>query len=294
MFKYSFIIPHKNCPSLLQRCVDSIPIRNDIQIIVIDDNSDEDKKPLIERKGVEIVLLDAKNSKGAGRARNVGLEKAKGKWLLFADADDYYVDDFLSKLDKYVNSNFDVIYFNFVHKDGTTGQELPSPNIKKYFNEYDGGKVSQDQIRFHHKFPWTKMVMRSFVNKYRIHFEETPNGNDIFFSMSVGYFAKNIMVEKDVLYVYLKNENSLVNSKNKPVSSHICKIIHNIQLNSFYSFVGHPEWKTRVANIILRHINEYGITIIFPLLLHCPVIWKKRMDWIEYFQNTEKPIIRNQ
>ena len=36
---YSIIIPHKNIPALLQRCLDSIPSREDIQIIVVDDNS---------------------------------------------------------------------------------------------------------------------------------------------------------------------------------------------------------------------------------------------------------------
>ena len=44
-YTYSFIIPHKNCPNLLQRCVDSIPERDDVQVIVVDDNSDADKKP---------------------------------------------------------------------------------------------------------------------------------------------------------------------------------------------------------------------------------------------------------
>ena len=40
MYKYSFIIPHKNCPELLWRCIQSIPERADVQIIVVDDNSD--------------------------------------------------------------------------------------------------------------------------------------------------------------------------------------------------------------------------------------------------------------
>ena len=82
---YSFIIPHKNCPDLLNRCLDSIPVRGDIQVIVVDDNSDADKKPIINRGDVELVLLDAMNSKGVGHARNVGIEKAFGKWLLFPD-----------------------------------------------------------------------------------------------------------------------------------------------------------------------------------------------------------------
>ena len=43
MISYSIIIPHKNTPSLLQRCLDSIPQRSDIEIIIVDDNSDEQK-----------------------------------------------------------------------------------------------------------------------------------------------------------------------------------------------------------------------------------------------------------
>ena len=52
MIVYSFIIPHKNCPVLLNRCLDSIPIRDDVQIIVVDDNSDVDKKPTLSRQDI--------------------------------------------------------------------------------------------------------------------------------------------------------------------------------------------------------------------------------------------------
>ena len=43
MINYTVIIPHKNIPELLQRCLDSIPERDDIQVIVVDDNSDESR-----------------------------------------------------------------------------------------------------------------------------------------------------------------------------------------------------------------------------------------------------------
>lgn len=41
MINYSIIIPHKNISSLLRRCLDSIPERDDLEIIVVDDNSNE-------------------------------------------------------------------------------------------------------------------------------------------------------------------------------------------------------------------------------------------------------------
>ena len=88
---YSIIIPHKNIPDLLKRCLDSIPRRNDVQIIVVDDNSDPEKVdfsnfPGVGEKCVEVYFT--KEGKGAGFARNVGLKYAIGKWVLFADADD--------------------------------------------------------------------------------------------------------------------------------------------------------------------------------------------------------------
>ena len=39
--KFSFVIPHKNTPELLQKCLNSIPDRDNIQVIVVDDNSDK-------------------------------------------------------------------------------------------------------------------------------------------------------------------------------------------------------------------------------------------------------------
>ncbi len=43
---YSIIIPHKNSAKLLQYCLDSIPIRDDVQVIVVDDNSEPEKVKL--------------------------------------------------------------------------------------------------------------------------------------------------------------------------------------------------------------------------------------------------------
>lgn len=86
---YSIVIPHRNTPDLLQRLIDSIPMREDIEIIVVDDNSDKDKKAAISRSDVRTIYIDKEHSRGAGRARNVGMDAAKGKWLLFADADEH-------------------------------------------------------------------------------------------------------------------------------------------------------------------------------------------------------------
>ena len=70
---YSIIIPSKNTPALLERCVLSIPEREDTEIIVIDDNSgytvEIEKSEFISRKNLHFIKLQ--ESKGAGYARNI-------------------------------------------------------------------------------------------------------------------------------------------------------------------------------------------------------------------------------
>ena len=91
MINFSIIIPHHNTPELLKACVDSIPIRDDLQIIIVDDNSDKsvvdfNNFPGVACKNLEVVL--SQKGRGAGWARNEGLKYAQGKWILFADSDD--------------------------------------------------------------------------------------------------------------------------------------------------------------------------------------------------------------
>lgn len=276
---FSFIIPHKNCPDLLQRCIDSIPIRDDIQIIVVDDNSDIDKKPSIERENVKVILLDAEHSKGAGRARNVGMEEAKGKWLLFADADDYYVQGFLDILDGYKEKELDVLYFNFEYKSGKTGEKLAQLYFNKYFEEYDGSRESRDQVKFHHNVPWTKMVSHNFLKKNKIYFEETVNGNDILFSMKVGVHADNILVERKPLYVYLKNENSILTSK-ETAQAALCRLTHQVKLKYFYLSIGHPEWCSSIIRKILIRVNSIGLPFVLLLFKNVWTLLRTRKDWL--------------
>lgn len=63
----------------------------------------------LNEKCVEVYFI--KEGKGVGYVRNIGLIYVKGKWFLFFDVDDYYIIDLMNVLDKYVNSNYDIIYF---------------------------------------------------------------------------------------------------------------------------------------------------------------------------------------
>ena len=111
---FSVIIPHREIPDLLMRCLKSIPISEDIQVIVVDDNS-PDANTYLERYSElsrqHLEFIRTTKGGGAGYARNIGLDHAKGKWLLFADADDFFVEDMYDIISSNADSEADVIYY---------------------------------------------------------------------------------------------------------------------------------------------------------------------------------------
>ena len=210
---YSIIIPHYDIPDLLMRCLKSIPVSEDIQVIVVDDNSPDadtylDRYPELSRPYLEFIR--ASKNGGAGYARNVGLEHAKGKWLLFADADDFYVDNMYDIISMHVESDADVIYFQkqAVYSDNINRKSPRSSYIDEIMDIYlkTGDELP---IRTRYYVPWGKMIKKSLIEKHRIRFEEIRYSNDVLFSTYVGCYAKKIEVIDTVLYVVTFREGSL-------------------------------------------------------------------------------------
>lgn len=263
---YSIIIPHRNCPKLLQRCVDSIPERDDIQIIIVDDNSDVDKKPSLRRDGLEIVLLDAVNSKGAGRARNVGLEKAKGRWLLFADADDFYADGFITVLDEYKDSCLDILYFNVRSVYSNTLENAKrADGIRSSIENILNNNATLDLLKYKQHTPWNKMYSSNMVKKHNLLFEEVIQGNDCMFSYMAGFFSKKIVVIPDDLYTYTYTQESITTSKFTRESL-VCSLKNQAKQRAFLKYVGHVDWSYSWMKFYAWMLKRQGLTMTFRML----------------------------
>lgn len=213
---YSIIIPHYNIPELLVRCLNSIPIREDIQVIVVDDCSPEGDKylktiPELSRPFLEFYSTPKGGS--AGRARNVGIEHAKGKWLTFVDADDFFVEDASRILDKYKDREEDVLYFQSISVMSNDITKSSDRHCFLYhFDQYmkNGNELL---LRFEFDAPWGKFVKKSLIDEHHIRFDEVRWSNDTFFSAAIGVYAKSIAVPEEVLYVVTEREGSLTSAK---------------------------------------------------------------------------------
>ena len=209
----SIIIPHKNIPKLLQRCLDSIPLRDDLEVIVVDDNSDSsivdfEHFPGKDRPDTKVIL--DKSGKGAGHARNVGLDNSKGKWIVFADADDIFTKDFSNILIEIETKDADEFFFKVESKDSTS---FTPGYAAQYINDAIDLALSNSpdysQIKYRIDVPWGKIQKHSFLLKKDIRFEEVPVANDARFSAMCDFFAESIEIIPIVGYCYMTREGSL-------------------------------------------------------------------------------------
>ena len=215
---FSIIIPHRNLPFLLERLLKSIPEREDLEIIVVDDHSDKsivdfNHFPGKDRKN--FLLLYNEGKRGAGYARNYALPYARGKWVLFADSDDFFNSGFDAFLNDYVNSDVDIVYFNANSVDTETFEASDrADHLNSFIDSYYLDKKHGDFVmRYFATEPWCKMIKREIIDANNVRFDVTSIHEDVKFSCLIGYYAKRIKVEKGKYYCVTSRATSLSRTK---------------------------------------------------------------------------------
>ncbi len=212
MYNYSIIIPHYNNVDDLRRCLDSVPDREDVQIIVVDDNSDPtkvdfDRFPGLGRKNTEVVFSKGENGKGPGYARNVGINRAQGRWIVFCDSDDYLLPETTDAMDEYKDSDVEVVYFKVAKK--TWDGEFSS--YEMFNSAIDEAKKQNkpDPISYGVPSPIAKFMKRDFLLKNNIRFQQITGGDDILFSVRIAIALKQYALSDTQLYCVVDRPGSL-------------------------------------------------------------------------------------
>lgn len=243
MINFSIVIPHHNAPDLLKRLLNTIPNREDLEIIIVDDNSDPqivdfNNFPGINRNNLICILT--KEGLGAGYARNIGLDNARGKWLYFADADDYFTPHFNNFLDKYANENqYDVVFVNAIALN-ENGLKQPFPCEKYISNYLSGRKRALDVLRFSLWTPWSRMIKRKLFTDNKIRFEHVKIGNDMMAIIQTSIAARTFKVEPSVIYIYYKPTSGSLTSNFYKTEPSIERIEQRIRLNKLYEDIKYP------------------------------------------------------
>ena len=192
---FSIIIPHCNTPLLLRRMLESVPRRDDTEVIVVDDCSlpaVQDQLSEVEKdfQAATFIRLDSRG--GAGTARNAGIERARGRYLIFADADDFFLPELGNVLDDYANSDHDIVFCNATSVDSDT--LLPADRAEYFPRILDRylSTLDPDDIRVAFAVPWGRLISRQLVVDNSIRFEQVAVSNDMMFSTLTGIAAADI------------------------------------------------------------------------------------------------------
>lgn len=222
-YRLSIIIPHYNTPESLIRLVRSIPVKKEIQIIIVDDNSTQELSVFEEfmEKEQERSIFFLKNTsgvKGAGASRNVGLKQVQGEWILFADADDFFVDGFYEKVMPHLDSSYDMVYFPPTSMDVRTG-EVSSRHVM-YMELVEGYAKAPSlkrltEMKYGFCTPWSKLIRADIIKNNEIFFDEVMVSNDIMCMTKCAYYSKNVAAVDTVIYCVTRGGKTLTSEKDE-------------------------------------------------------------------------------
>ena len=258
----SIIVPHYNSPKLLERLLYSIP--KDVEVLVVDDKSTEGLPDyeIVKNKFNHIKFYDNKSDKkGAGVCRNIGIKNATGKWILFADADDYFTEGFYDVVGQYFDAKDDLIYFVPSSIDEITGdtshRHVHYENIiQNYLNK--PSQQSELALRYEFPSPLSKLIKRSLIIDNKILFDETCVSEDYIFSTKVGYFAKRFLVSDKTIYIFTESHGSL--SKQMSCVKYMVHVQAFVNVYQFLNF--------HLSKKEMKMLDLAGIGFLFYGLKH--------------------------
>ncbi len=208
--KVSVIIAMRNAVKYIVRAVDSLLAQTleNIEIIIIDDNSTDGCADLVEKyyKGIpEIKLYYNNDQQGAGFSRNIGLKQASGKYIAFVDSDDYVDPEFLEILYKNAEntaSDIAVCGFQKVAEKSYLRSYIPKSGV---FNNDDFfSQISQTEFVI-----WNKLYRRGLLKENNIKFILPYIGEDWLFCLQAMLSAQCYISVENELYYYYQHDKSL-------------------------------------------------------------------------------------
>ncbi len=223
----SIVIPIYNVEQYLAQCLDSVLAQTlqDMEIICLDDGSTDNSLAILkqyQQKDPRIQIICKENT-GYGHSMNVGISRAKGKYLSIIEPDDIALPQMLKTLyNTALNHDLpDIIKGKYLYYWSKTNTKKPMNDA--FFHQYNVAFSPLDYPSVFLAPPciWSGIYKRSFIEKHNILFNETKGASfqDTTFNFKSLALAK-AMVLVDEAFVLYRQDNT-ASSVNQPDKVHI-------------------------------------------------------------------------
>ncbi|MCL1876784.1 glycosyltransferase [Candidatus Saccharibacteria bacterium] len=238
---FSVIVPAFNAEKSIPRLLESIFAQSfiDYEVILVDDCSCDQSADIIKsavkkNPDKKLQLLTNAKNRGVSFSRNSGIKIAAGKYILFADADDYYYDDrAFEKLHDEIaeTDNPDILLFGFV-KEYHKLRGKKKPRKSRYsIKKWQANKNYQIAI-FPQKYIWNLTARRDLINKNQLTFDENITMNeDAIWRCELLWCASTIAALNEMLYCYTRpaEGGTLTTDNEIPLAERFSNVIKTIR-----------------------------------------------------------------
>ena len=171
MIKFSIILPLYNTEKYISECISSVidQTYKSWELIIINDGSTDNSLNIAKTFALidnRIKIYSQKN-KGVSSARNFGLKKSKGEYIMFLDSDDWYEKDLLSTIVKY---NFDFLCYGYKKVYLDKSVVINDANLE--INSLTSAEINIHTNHCVEGFLPLKVYLRKIINDNNIKFNE--------------------------------------------------------------------------------------------------------------------------
>ncbi|MDT2753537.1 glycosyltransferase family 2 protein [Enterococcus pseudoavium] len=268
----SVVIPVYNSSNSLKKLIYSICKESkSIDIIIVDDKSN-----VIDKEALENLIQFFKNKfsnnicffenetavKSAGTSRNIGLRKVSSKWVVFADADDYFIDGWYKEVKKWMENDNDIVFFTptsrMVKQDDFSCRHIPFESLIKKYRKKNHKRIDELKLRTRFVVPWSKLYKVSFLKENKIYFDDIIASNDVMFSIKSGIKANKFDTSNSVIYCVTEGEGTLTShiSFEKMVSRFKVLFEYNSLLKKEFSSIEYIKLKVHGGELMRKIFNK--------------------------------------
>lgn len=210
----SIIVPVYNLEKYIGRCIASVINQTylKIEIIIIDDGSTDKTGEICEKYARErdnIKLIHKKNE-GVSKARNIGIEFAKGEYITFLDGDDYLENDAIEnmlKITKKENSDITICNVRDINENGQVLGQKPILKENFLMTKVEALEELMNEIYFN-SVCWAKIYKKELFNNIKFN-EKTTIGEDLEVLYKIFYKCNKIVYTSKIGYVWLDRNDSV-------------------------------------------------------------------------------------